>query len=218
MNSNHDKLVKNLSDEDFKYLVEEFGSENLELLKQKGDYPYEYMNSFERFNEEKLPARKYFYSSIKDGKIGDDGKISDGHISVKDYLICEKIWDKFNMENMGDYHDHYLEKNVLLSADVFKKFIATCLRFYGLDPCHYLSSPGLSLDAMLKVTGGKLEKISDIDKYLFIEKRLRGGISYIAKRYAKSDNKYMNNYYPKKPSIFITYLDMKNLYGWVMSE
>ena len=79
MNSSRDKLVKNLSDEEFKYLVEEFGSKNLELLKQKGDYPYEYMNSFERFNEEKLPARKYFYSSTKDGKISGDGKISDGH-------------------------------------------------------------------------------------------------------------------------------------------
>ena len=86
MNSSLYKLVKNLSDEDFKYLVEEFGSKNLELLKQKGDHPYEYINSFERFNEEKLSARKYFYSSIKDGKIGDDGEVSDGHISVKDYL------------------------------------------------------------------------------------------------------------------------------------
>ena len=68
------------------------------------------MNSFERFNEEKLPAKKYFYSSIKDGKIGDGGKISDCHISVKNYLTCEKIWDKFEMENMGDYHNHYFEK------------------------------------------------------------------------------------------------------------
>ena len=80
------KLVKNLSDEDFKYLVEEFGSQNLELLKQKCDYPYEYMNSFEKFNEEKLPARRYFDSSTKDRKIGDDDKIPDGHIGVKDYL------------------------------------------------------------------------------------------------------------------------------------
>ena len=70
MNYSLDKLAKNLSDEDFKYLVEEFDSENLKLLKQKGDYPYEYMNSFKRFNEKKLPAKKYFYSSIKDGKIG----------------------------------------------------------------------------------------------------------------------------------------------------
>ena len=68
MNSNLDNLVKNSLDEDFKYLVEEFGPENLEILKQKGAYPYEYMNSFERFNEEKLPARKYFFSSTKKKK------------------------------------------------------------------------------------------------------------------------------------------------------
>ena len=66
MNFSIDKLIKNLSDEDFKYLLEEFGSENLELLKQKDACPYEYMNSFERFNEEKLPARKYFFSSTKE--------------------------------------------------------------------------------------------------------------------------------------------------------
>ena len=70
---------------------------------------------------------------------------------------------------------------------------------------------------MLKMTGIKLEKISDIDKYLFIEKGLRGGISYIAKRYAKANNKYMKDYDPKKPSKFITYLDMNHLYGWAMS-
>ena len=90
MNFSVDKLVKNLSDEDFKYLVEEFGSENLELLKQKDAYPYEYMNKFERFNEEKLPAEKYFFSSSKKGKIGDDGKISGGHISLKYYLMFGK--------------------------------------------------------------------------------------------------------------------------------
>ena len=116
---------------------------------------------------------------------------------------------------MGDYHDHYLKKDVLLLADVFEKFIDTCLKFYGLDPCHYFSSPGLSWDAMLKMTGVKLEKISDIDKYLFIEKGLRV-IFYIAKRYAKANNKYMK-YKPKKPSKLITYLDMNNLYGWAMN-
>ena len=106
INSSLDKLVKNVLDEDFKYLVEEFGYENLVLLKQKDAYPYEHMNSFERFNEKKLPARKYFFSSTKEGKIGDDGKISDGHISLKDYFTCEKIWDKFSMKNMGNYHNH----------------------------------------------------------------------------------------------------------------
>ena len=112
-----------MSDKDFKYLIEEFGSENLELLKQKGYYSDEYMNSFERFYEEKLPAKKYFYSFTKDGKIGDDGKISGGHVNVKDYLTCEKTWDKFEMKYMGDYHDHYLKKDVMLLADVFEKLI-----------------------------------------------------------------------------------------------
>ena len=120
MNSSLDKPVKNLSDEDFKYLVEEFGSKNLELSKQKGAYLYEYMNSFERFNEEKLPARKDFFSSTKKGKIDDDGKISDGHISFKDYLRREKIWDKFGLKYMSDYHENYLKKDVLLLADVFE--------------------------------------------------------------------------------------------------
>ena len=90
MNSSLDRSVKNLLDKDFKYLIEEFVSENLKLLKQKGAYPYEYMHSFERFNEEKLPAKKYFYNFIKDGKIAADDKILDGHINIKDYLTCEK--------------------------------------------------------------------------------------------------------------------------------
>ena len=101
---------------------------------------------------------------------------------------------------MCDYLDHYLEKDVLLLADVFEELIDTCLKLYGLHPCHYFSSPGLSWDAMLKMTSVKLEKISDIDKYLFIEKGLRGAISYIAKRYAKANNKYMKKYYLTKPS------------------
>ena len=77
-----------MSDEDFKYLVEKFGSKYLEL---KVAHPYEYMNSLERFNEEKLPARKYFFSSTKKGKIGNDSKKSDCHISFKDSFTCEKI-------------------------------------------------------------------------------------------------------------------------------
>ena len=81
------------------------------------------------------------------------------------------------MKNMGDYHNHYLKKDVLQLADVLEKFIGTYFKYYGLDPCHYFSSPGLSWDAMLKMTGAELEKISDVDKYLFIEKGLRRAIS-----------------------------------------
>ena len=105
----------------------------------------------------------------------------------------------------------------MLLAEVFVKFIDTCLKFYGLDLCHYFSSPGLSWDAMFKMTGLKFEKVSDTEMHLFIEKGMRGGISYIAMRYSKPNNKYMKNYDPTKQSKFITYLYMNNMYDWAMS-
>ena len=144
-----------------------------------------------------LPDKKCFDSSVKDRTTGDNGEKLDGHITDENYLrlkiTCKKVWNEFNMKNRSDYHDHYLQKDVLLLADVFEKFVDTCLKFYRLGPCHYFSSPGLSWDAMLKMTGMRLKKVLDIDMYLFIEKGLRGGISYIAKRYAKANNKYTKN-------------------------
>ena len=119
------------------------------------------------------------------------------------------------MNTMGDYHDLYLKTDVLLLADVFEKFIKICFNYYGLDPCHYFSSPKLSWNAMLKMTGIKLGLISDIDMHLFIEKAMRGGIS---KRYSKANNKYLRCYDSIKESKFIMYLDANNLYGWEMSQ
>ena len=119
---------------------------------------------------------------------------------------------------MGDYHDLYLKSDILLLADVFENFRKTCLQYYKLDPCHYFTSPGLSWDAMLKMTDIKLELMVDIDMFQFIEKGMRGGISYIANRYGKANNKYMKNYDEKVPSKYIMYLDANNLYGWAMSQ
>ena len=118
LNSSLERLVKNLSDNDCKFLTKECGSKNLELLKQKSPYPYEYMGSFKRFYEEKLPDKKCFYSSVKDETTGDIGEKLDVHISEEDYLTCKKIWNELNMKNIGDYHDHYLRKDVLLLADI----------------------------------------------------------------------------------------------------
>ena len=97
-----------MSDNDFKYLIEECGSKYLELLKQKGAYPYEYTDSFKRFGKEKLPDRECFYSSVKGRTTSDNGENLDGHISDEDYLTCNKILNEFNMKNIGDYHDHCL--------------------------------------------------------------------------------------------------------------
>ena len=72
---------------------------------------------------------------------------------------------------MGDYHDPYhLKTDILLLADIFEKFINTCLDYYELDRCHYFSSPGLNWDAMIKVTNIELELISDVDMYLLSKK------------------------------------------------
>ena len=110
--------------------------------------------------------------------------------------------DIFNFNTFEDFHNHYLKKDVLLLVDTFEKFTFACLKYYGLDPCHYFSAPGLSWDAMLKMTGVTLEKINDPDKYMFFEQGKRGGVSYINKRYSEaSKNKH------------ILYLDMNNLYG-----
>ena len=122
------------------------------------------------------------------------------------------------MNTMGDYHNLYLKTDVLLLADVSEKFIETCLDYYGLDSCHCFSSPGLSWDAMLKMTKIKLDLISAIDMHLLIEKGMRGGISYISKRYSKANNKYMKCYDCSEKSKFIIYLDANNLYGWAMSQ
>ena len=122
------------------------------------------------------------------------------------------------MKSMGDYHDLCLKKDVLSLAAVFEKSIDTCLKFYKLDPCHCFSSPGLSWDTMLKMTGVRLKKISDIDMYLIIEKGLRGGISNIAKRHSEANNKCMKNYDLTKPSVCIPHLDMNNSCGCGMSD
>ena len=111
-----------------------------------------------------------------------------------------------------------MKKDVLLLAHVYEKFISTFLKNYGLDPCNYFSAPGLSWDAMLKMTKVELEKISDPEKYMLFELGMRGGVSYINKRYSKANNEYCKDYDKEKPKNYIIYLDMNNLYGHAMSQ
>lgn len=206
MSSSLEKLVSNLPKESLKYTSKSFKGEKLDLMVRKGVYPYDYMDSFEKFNH-KLPSKEDFY-----------GILNDQHISNEDYEHAQNVWNKFSLKNMGDYHNLYLKSDILLLADVIENFRNTCLEYYKLDPCHYFTSPGLSWDAMLKMTNIKLELMTDIDMFQFIEKGLPGGISYIANRYSKANNKYMKEYYENKPSKYIMYLDANNLYGWAMSQ
>ena len=140
--------------------------------------------------------------------------LDDEHISDTQYVHAIKEWNTFKLKNMGEYHDLYF---VLVLADVFQNFEKTCMQYYQLDPCHYFTSLGLSWDAMLKMTDIKLELIIDIEMFQFIEKGMRGGVSYIASCYGKA-NKYIKEYDEKVPSKYVMYLDANNLYGWAMSQ
>ena len=206
MSTSLDKLVSNLPKDDFDNLKRYYAGEKFNLLTRKGVYPYEYMNSPERFKETKLPPKKAFYSRLNDEDISDE-----------DYEHAIKVWKTFNMKTLKDYHDLYNEADVLLLADVFENFRDICIENYELDPAYYYTAPGLAWDAALKLTEVKLELLSDIDMLIMFENGIRGGVSMISTRYGKVNNKYMGDSFDSsEPSKYIQYLDANNLYGCAM--
>ena len=176
------------------------------LLLRKGVYPYEYMDTWERFNEKLLPSKKDFYSNLNMEDISDI-----------DYRHVNNVFKAFKLENLGDYHDLYVQSDTLLLADAFNNFGDMCIKEYELDPAHFLSLPGLAWQACLKKTNIELELLTDYDMLLMVEEGIRGGICHSIRRYAKANNKYMKNYNNEEPS-YIQYLDANNLYGWAMSK
>ena len=148
-----DSLAGNLQDSNFKHLMSELPPNKLEILRKTDAYPCEWVDSYEKLKFIELPPKEYFYSSIKDGKIDNDN----GYISDYQYSHLKNAWNTFSFNTFEDFHNHYLKKDVLFLEDVFEKFISTSLKYYNLDPCHYFSAPGLSWDAMLKMTKEDLE-------------------------------------------------------------
>ena len=183
---------------------------NCDLLLQKGIYPYEHMKSRANFDETEIPPQDAFYSALTEECVDDD-----------EYHRAQKIWENFGCRTMRDYHDLYLATDVLLLADVFENFRELGRKHFNLDPAHYFTLPGYSWDACLKMTGVKLELLQDPTMYLFFENSIRGGIAMISNRYAKANNKYLedrDDYDPTEPAKYITYLDANNLYGTTFRE
>ena len=207
MSSSLGALVNNLPRDAFNNLLKYFTPEHAEILKQKGFYPYEYMDNVERFKENKPPPRKAFYS-----------KLSGRGITKTDYKHVWNVWNTFNMKTLKEYHELYNLTDVLLLADVFENFRDLCLKIYKLDPVYYFTAPGLAWDACLKITNIQLELLSDVNMLLMFEKGIRGGISIISNRYGEANNKYMKKFNKKKLNKFLMYLDANNLYGWAMSQ
>ena len=177
------------------------------MLLRKDVYPYEYMDTREKFDETSLPDEKSFYSNLTMENISDI-----------DYRHGNNVFKKFKLNNLGEYHDLYVQSDTLLLADVFENFRNTCIKVYELDPANFLSIPGLAWQACLKKTNVKLELLTDYDMLLMVEEEIRGGICHTIHRHAKANNKYMKNYDKNKESSYIQYLDANNLYGWAMSQ
>jgi hypothetical protein len=203
--SSLDNLSSNLESSQLREIIKYFSNNELDVLFRKGKskiirkgiYPYEYMDSFEKFSETKLPSIDKFYSSLtKEG------------ISQEEFKHAVKVWKHFKIKNLGEWHDLYLKLDVLLLTDVFENFRDLCLeKSYGLDPVWYYTTPGLAWDCMLKYTSVELELLTDYEMYLFFEKGIRGGISQCSNRYSQANENTQ-----------IIYIDANNLYGWALSQ
>ena len=177
------------------------------LLLRKGVSPYEYVDNWQKFDETSLPNKEDFYSNLNMEDINDI-----------DYRHANNVFKRFELENLGQYHDLYVQSDTLLLADVFENFRDMYIKVCKLDPAHFLSLPGLAWQASLRKTNIELELLTDYDMVLMVEEGIRGGICHSVHRYAKVNNKYMKNYNKDEESSYIQYLDANNLYDWAMSK
>ncbi|CAG8764398.1 6760_t:CDS:1, partial [Racocetra persica] len=142
----------------------------------------------EKFDRTSLPSKKDFYSLL-----------SQQNISKKDYEHVQKVWQIFEIKNFGEYHDLYLETNVLLLADVFMNYTIMCLKDIGLDPSYYVSVPGMFNDSLYKSSGVELKLMTDMDEYLIVENGIHGGMTMASYQYAKANNPQCPDYESSKP-------------------
>lgn len=174
-----------------------YTSEQIAMLERKCVYPYDYVDSFERLAETILPSKDHFKN-----------KLNNADISDVDYEFAWTVWRNFSMNTLGDYSELYMKTDILLLADVFENFRNTCHRIYKLDPAHYYTAPGLSFDAMLKLTRIQIELLTDVEMLTFVERGIRGGISQCSKRHIKANNKYMKAAYKSnEETSYLMYLD-----------
>ena len=154
-----------------------------------------------------LQIKKCYYSELN---------IED--ISDSDLEHVNKVCNTFQINNLCKCQSLYVKSDVALLADVFENFRDKCLSINKLDPAYYLSAPGLSQHSCLKMTGRKLELLTDTEMLLLFEMGIRGGMCNKVHGYAEANNKYMKNYDSTKESSYIMYLDANNLYGYAMSK
>jgi hypothetical protein len=210
-------LVESLPSEDFHCCREFFGDDLIKHAMTKQSYPYDYMDSFDRFSEDHLPHRDAFFNAL-----------TQSTISTDDYTALQTVWDVFQLRSLGDLHDHYIRCDVLQLADVWASFRRNCRRVDGLDPNHYFTLPQLAWDSALLKSGAELDLIDDVDLHQMIESGIRGGVSVVNKRFAEADNPYQKHPYddaayitsqsPEAEYRYLLDIDCNNLYGCAMME
>ena len=187
------------------YKLSKNNTDKFLLLLRKGVYPYEYMNDWDKFNETDLPSIKDHYHNLHLE-----------NITVKDHSHAKNVWNTFKIKNLGEYYDLYVQSDTAQLTDVSENFRTVCLKEYELDPSYFVSTSGLALEAMLKMTKVKLELLTDIDMVLIVENSTRGGLTQAVRKYGVANNKYLPDYGKTQISSYLQYLDANILYGYAM--
>lgn len=145
-----DSLVSTISDDEsnFSLLYETFGTK-AKYLKRKGILPYDNLTSYETLKETDLPPKEKFYNSL-----------TDEHVTDLNFRYAKKLFKLFHMKSIWDYTLLYLRVDTILLASIFENFRKTSLQIYGLDPCYYMSIPGLSWDSALWFSKIELEYLN----------------------------------------------------------
>ena len=213
MGASLEKLVSYLPEDKFEILDKvfpDYSKEERNLLHQKGYYPYSYFDNFEKFQEEKLPPREQWKDSLRNGEV---------MITEDQWQHAEKVYEQFQCENLGDYHNLYLLTDTLLLACVVEEFRSLCYKTYGLDSAHYFTCSHLSGDAFLKICRADIELLTDRSHLEMVENMIRGGVSSVFdKRLFKANNRYLDDHNTGEYDTYGVLLDANNLYGGVMEK
>ncbi|KAJ4437396.1 hypothetical protein ANN_17540 [Periplaneta americana] len=200
------QLADNLPKDKFSETKKMF-KDKFDLVSRKGVFPYDYLTTSHRLEDNCLPPKEKFFS-----------KLNNEHITEKDYNHAKCVWEAFNIQTLGEYSDLYLKSDILILTDVFENFREMCMTTYDLDCMYYYTVPGLAYSAMLKLTGVELQLITDMTMLLLFEQGIRGGICQCVTRHAVANDPKSETFDNSKSPSSIYYVDANNLYGFAMSQ
>jgi hypothetical protein len=204
------KLVKNLELQDCEHILamqQKYTRVSFSILQQKGIFPYSYITSVEKLEEPQLPAQHAFANDLTDQLCNDE-----------DYSLAQQAWQEFECKTLRDYMLAYLEMDIRQLADVFEAFRRMSLTSDGLDPVHFITTPGMSFQAALKFCNLQLEMLQDPELYALFEEGIRCGMTFVNSHVATANHQSLPESYDcSKPQSHLIPVDANNLYGNALS-